>query len=114
MHHAHSFFQRRQKALMIAATLYVVALIASHAALPSLHVWVIAAAFSILMNFTYLVEAFAQRRFLQTEVVIACALICASCLGLLIHPVFVIAAIFGHGIWDLAKHFGAGVPFFGW
>jgi len=34
---------------------------------------------------------------------------------LLIHPAFVITAILGHGLWDLAKHrAAAGVPFFPW
>ena len=99
---------------MIAATLYVIALIGFHAALPMIHVWVIAAVFSILMNFTYMVEAFAQRRLFATEFFVATGLVIASILGVLLHPLFVIAAILGHGLWDLAKHYGAGIPFLGW
>ena len=96
------------------ATIYVVALIQSHAALPSLHIWVIAAIFSVIMNFVYFIEAGAQRRFLSIEIIVAVILVTASVLGILIHPIFVIAAIFGHGVWDLAKYWGAGIPFFSW
>ncbi|MFY0680276.1 MAG: hypothetical protein JXR13_06855 [Thalassovita sp.] len=114
MTHKHSFLRRRQKALMFAASLYVVALIVSHSTLPALHVWVIAAVFSIIMNATYVVEAYAARRLLRTELSVALVLIVASVLGVMWHPAFVIFAIFGHGTWDIAKHFGAGIPFFSW
>lgn len=114
MHEQLSFFRRRQKPLMMAATLYVAGLILSHATLPAAHVWIIAALFSILMNFTYITEAYAQGRLLQTEAGVMIALVIASILGATMHPAFVICAVFGHGLWDLAKHFGAGIPFFSW
>ena len=99
---------------MIDASLYVVALIISHSTLPAIHVWVIAAVFSIVMNFTYLTEACSQGRMLRPELVVMLILIMASVLGVVLHPGFVILAIIGHGLWDMAKHFGAGIPFFGW
>lgn len=112
MHQHKSFFQRRQKGLMIAAILYVVALIASHSTFPPMHVWVIAAVFSIIMNFTYIIEAHSQARLMRPELIVMLTLISASLLGMIVHPLFVIVAIVGHGLWDIAKHFGAGIPFF--
>ncbi len=115
MDHTHtSFFQSRQKPLFLLASLYVLGLIVTHAAVPAMSVWAIAALFSILMNFTYITEAVSMRRWIGTESIVAAALIAGSLLGLVVHPLFVIAAIAGHGLWDLAKHHGAGVPFFSW
>lgn len=99
---------------MLAATLYVVLLILSHAQLPPIHVWVIAMVFSVAMNFTYLTEAYSVRRFLRLEVLVASTLIVASILGVLVSPLFVIGAILSHGVWDMAKHCGIGIPFFRW
>lgn len=52
-----SFFLRRELQLKIAASLYVILLILSHATFPKNYVWLIAALFSIAMNFTYVIEA---------------------------------------------------------
>ena len=109
-----SFFQTRQKPLLIAATLYVVLLVISHAQLPKIHVWVIAGIFSILMNFVYVTEAYHRRAFFHQEALIASTLILASIAGIIVSPIFVIGAIFAHGLWDIAKHLGIGVPFFRW
>lgn len=109
-----SFFQHRQKGLLLLASAYVLGLVFSHAALPSAHVWIIACVFSVLMNFTYLLEARAQGRMVGTEAAVTTVLITASLLGVLAHALFVIAAIYGHGAWDLAKHTGRGIPFFRW
>ena len=109
-----SFFHTRRKLLFGFSTVYVLGLILSHAAFPPVHVWIIAAVFSVAMNFTYIVEAASLGRWLRLEVWIAATLIVASFLGLLIHPLFVIGAIFAHGLWDMAKHHGAGVPFVSW
>ena len=114
MSHSQSFFLKRQKPLAIGATVYVLLLLISHWQLPPVHVWVIAAVFSVTMNFTYLSEALSLRSFAKTEAFVALVLIGASLLGLVFSPLLVIAAIFGHGCWDLAKHFGSGVPFFFW
>lgn len=89
-------------------------LLVSHWQLPVAHVWLIAALFSVLMNFTYLAEAISLKSFVRTESIVAITLIIASVLGALFAPPLVIAAIFGHGVWDLRKHFGGGVPFFYW
>ncbi len=109
-----SLFEHRQKLLALAASAYVLFLILSHWQLPQVHVWIIAAVFSGIMNITYVAEAFWRRVELTKEAAIALVLIVASVLGVFLHPVFVIAAIFGHGVWDVAKHYGAGVPFFSW
>ena len=114
MDKAMSFFETRQKTLGILAALYVLFLLLSHWQLSSAHVWIIAAVFSILMNFTYMIEAFSLQSFLRKEIVIAAILITLSFLGALLYPPLVIAAIFGHGVWDISKHRGAGVPFFSW
>ncbi|MVO15269.1 hypothetical protein [Parasedimentitalea huanghaiensis] len=114
MSQAISFFQRRRKQLALAASLYVILLILFHWQLPPVHVWLIAAFFSIIMNFTYMTEAYARQECLKLEVLVASVLILASVLGAAVWPLFVIAAIFGHGVWDIFKHYGAGVPFFSW
>ncbi len=109
-----SYFSSRQKLLKLAASGYLVLLVVSHWQLPQHYVWVIAAFFSIVMNFTYLTEAVNARRFVTTETLVATNLIILSVAGVFVSPLFVIAAIFGHGLWDLAKHFGRGIPFFFW
>lgn len=114
LNEAQSFFKARQKILRIAATAYVLMLIISHWQLPAVHVWLIAAVFSVLMNFTYLTEAISLKSFAKTEVVVAALLIAMSILGLVTSPLLLIFAILGHGVWDLMKHFGKGVPFFFW
>ncbi len=114
MRQGKSFFINRQKALGIAATAYVLLLLLSHWQIPSIHVWVIASVFSIAMNFTYLTEALSIRSFAKTEALVATILVSASLFGLFVSPLLLIAAIFGHGCWDLAKHFGNGVPFYFW
>lgn len=109
-----SFFRGRQTLLGIAATAYVVMLITTHWRLSDAHVWVIAVVFSILMNFTYLIEALSLKSHAKTEAVVAATLIFTSVMGLILSPLLLIAAIFGHGVWDLLKHFGRGVPFLYW
>ena len=109
-----SYFQSRQKLLAILGALYVFFLLLSHWQLPKAHVWWIAGVFSIIMNFVYIKEARALRQFVRVEALIATLLIVLSCLGALWYPPLVIAAIFGHGCWDIAKHLGAGVPFLSW
>ena len=66
------------------------------------------------MNFTYITEALISKKSVAAELVVASLLILASIVGLFVSPLLIIAAIFGHGCWDLAKHFGSGVPFFFW
>jgi len=109
-----SFFQSRQKLLFLAASLYVVLLMASHWQLPKAHVWTIAAVFSVAMNVVYITEAFHRREFVTMEGSVALTLIVASVMGAIHSPLFVIGAIFAHGVWDVAKHYGAGVSFLSW
>ncbi|RED14368.1 hypothetical protein [Pontivivens insulae] len=100
--------------LLIAGTAYVVLLLLSHWQLPEAHVWAIAGVFSVIMNVPYVATAWHNAQFARLETAIATVLIGASIVGAVITPPFVIAAIFAHGFWDIAKHRGAGVPFFSW
>ena len=109
-----SYFDSRQHILKGLASVYLVLLVLAHWRLPQVHVWIIAAFFSIAMNFTYLTEAFALKRFFKLELFVALSLIVASLLGLIISPIWLIAAIFGHGVWDFIKQLGAGLPFYKW
>lgn len=109
-----SFFQSREKQLNNASNLWVLLLLLSHCLLPVEYVWTIAATFSVVMNFPYVIEAFACGSFLRQEVATAASLIILSILGAALYPPLVIAAWFGHGAWDLAKHRGVGVAFFSW
>jgi hypothetical protein len=114
MHKPGSFFVKHQKALGMAAILYVVLLLLSHWRVPSIHVWIIAAVFSTAMNFTYLIEAVSLKRYVHIETLVASSLILMSWMGVVSSPLLLIAAIFGHGCWDVAKHKGYGVAFFTW
>lgn len=108
------FFARHQRLLLILASAYVLGLIVTHAALPAAHVWWIACVFSVLMNVPYVLEARITGHPVTREAQIAGLLIILSLAGPLIAPPFVIAAILLHGVWDIAKHRGAGVPFVSW
>jgi len=109
-----SFFESRQKTLKIWASAYLVLLLFSHWQLPSRYIWELAAIFSIAMNFTYLIEAISLDRRVKEEACVTCVLIALSAAGIVYSPLFLIAAIIGHGLWDLNKHFGAGIPFKRW
>ncbi|MEL7213350.1 MAG: hypothetical protein AAGK92_11855 [Pseudomonadota bacterium] len=109
-----SFFARHQRLLLLLGTAYVLGLVIIHARLPPAHVWWIAAAFSILMNIPYVIESRAVGAHAKLEVGITSTLIALSLAGPLIAPPFVIIAIFAHGLWDISKHHGVGVPFASW
>jgi len=110
----HSYFHGRQKALAIACAVYMACLFLFHSQLPAQYVWISAAVLSVAMNFTYLIEARSRGRFANTEIAVALVLILMAVIGAVVEPLLVIASIFGHGLWDVAKHFGAGVPFLSW
>lgn len=112
--HQHSFFRPRQKLLGILCAIYVAGLFVFHAQVPPHYVWITAAVFSIAMNFTYLTEACSLGLRIGAEAAIAIVLITMAILGAIYAPLLVIASIFAHGMWDLAKHYGAGVPFLRW
>ncbi len=66
------------------------------------------------MNGVYISSAIKKRRYISTEFLVAITLITLSLLGPTLSPFFVIAATAGHGLWDVAKHYGADIPFFSW
>ncbi len=107
-------FSHRFLALKAAATVYVVAIPISHFALPHSMVWEIALFFLIAMLFTYPAAALIEKQDVQLEFSVSVGLAALGVVGFFVSPWLIILALFGHGIWDLAKHHGHGVPFFGW
>lgn len=107
-----SLFERSFIFLKFISAAYIVGIVISHIAFPN--VWLVAAILSIVMNFTYPWAALIGRRFVPLETAVSVALITMAILGVVASPVWVIASIFGHGVWDLFKHNGHGVPFFKW
>lgn len=112
--HTDHLFSRQFLWLKAASALYVLGLLFAHSSLSEKYVWEIAIFFSVAMNFTYPWAAWRTGQFLTFEVMIAAGLILLSLLSLVSSPLFVIAAIFLHGTWDVAKHRGQGVRFFSW
>ena len=108
------FLSSRVLWLKLASALYVLAIPGLHLSLPVAWVWPIAWALLLAMLFTYPLAAVQARRFVGTETGVSLGLITLGTLGLFLSPVLLVAAIFGHGLWDLAKHRGHGIPFFGW
>jgi hypothetical protein len=93
---------------------YVLGIPLAHGLLPSVLVWEVALFFLIAMLFTYPLAAFSTGHAQRVELFVSLGLAALGVLGYLTHPLLIILAIFGHGVWDLAKHKGCGVPFFGW
>lgn len=114
MTHKHGLLPSLESKVFALGTLYVVALLLSHATFPKHHVWAIAAFFSIAMNGTYVWAALRAGHHLRLETTIALTFIALSLLGVLVSPLFVITTIAAHGVWDVAKHYRVGVPFFSW
>ena len=110
-----ALFSRQYLPFKSAAMAYVPALIACHLLWPE-HPFVVAAAFSVLMNLPYPAAARCAHHHTHSKIEtgIAIALSAASVLGALVAPPLLIAAIFAHGLWDIAKLRGAGTPFFNW
>lgn len=98
--------------LKLLTAAYALGLVVTHSTLPEIHVWVIACFFSVAMNFTYPWAACQPKNLVSLEVGISSVLIAMSVVSLILSPLLVIAAIFAHGLWDFAKHRGAGTPFF--
>lgn len=100
--------------LKLASALYVVAIPISHFTLPHDWIWHIAAFFLFAMLLTYPWAAMMQRQAVGLEFLVSLGLALLGVIGLFVSPWLIIAGIFGHGIWDLAKHRGHGCRFFGW
>ena len=97
------------------AAIYVVAIPLSHGALPQTWVWELALVFLLLMLPPYVIAAAQQRQAVLLERVVALCLAALAGTGYVLGaPILIIAAIFAHGAWDLAKLAGMGTPFFGW
>ncbi len=101
--------------LKIFATLYVAGIPVSHFTLPHFFVWEIALFFLVAMLFTYPVAALSQGAHLRREIIVSIFLAGLGVVGLVLsQPILIVLGIFGHGCWDLAKHYGAGCSFFKW
>lgn len=98
----------------LAATVYVLAIPVSHYALPHDWAWGIAFAFLVAMLFTYPIASVVQNNAIRLELSISLGLAAIGLLGLLTTPWLLIAAIFGHGLWDFMKYRGYGCGFFDW
>ena len=107
-----SVFERSFLVLKFLSAAYVIGIFVFHFAFPN--VWVVAMVLSVAMNFTYPWAAIRGQRFVPVEIGVSTTLVVMAILGVLASPLWVIASIFGHGVWDLFKHNGQGVPFFKW
>ena len=107
-------FARDFMLLKVISTGWLVAMIVLHTTQDQVHTWTIAAVLSIAMNSTYIWAAYRSDYALKIESFVAAFLIGLTVAGLWVSPWLIIAGIFGHGAWDLAKHVGHGVPFFRW
>jgi len=107
-------WSRRFLWLKMASAGYVLAVPLTHYALPHGWIWHIAFGFLLAMLVTYPVAARLQRRAVPLETAVSLGLAGLGLLGLLTTPWLLVVAIFGHGLWDLAKHLGAGCGFFRW
>lgn len=109
------FFSSQFLAIKAFATAYVIAIPLSHYVLPSAFVWDIALFFLLLMLPPYVFAARGNGRLFALELKVAVALAAVALVGYGFGaPAMIILAIFGHGVWDIAKQLGAGVPFFRW
>lgn len=111
---ARSRFETNYRGFVKLVILYVVAVPVAHGLIPATYAWWIATAFSIIMNFVYPLQAKETHSHFGLELKVAVPFGALSLMGPLVHPLFVIAAIAGHGVWDWCKHKGQGVRFFTW
>ncbi len=112
--HTASFFSKHQRLLAVLVLLYVASALLAHLLLPSIFIWMLAVFFLVAMTGTYVLEALMTGHSQKLEICVALGLIAVALLSLFGSPIWVICALFGHGVWDLAKHRGAGVPFLSW
>ena len=110
-----SFFSPRFLWVKLFAALYVLAIPVSHSLLPAQFVWELALAFLLLMLPPYPMAAWRSGTAFGLELSVALGLAALTVGGYVLGaPALIIAAIFGHGLWDVAKVNGLGTPFFGW
>ncbi len=100
--------------LKLVSAMYVAAIPLAHGFLPHFWVWDLSLFFLAAMLFTYPIAAIRAGEFVTVEIAVSLGLITMGILGYFTDPVLLIAAIFGHGVWDFYKHRGAGVRFFRW
>lgn len=91
---------------------YLAVAIALHVIAGEEFAWHVAALLMVMMTMTYPTEAILSGRFVRREVTIAVTLSSVALIGLAFSPLLIIAAILAHGLLDLAKHRGVGVPFY--
>ncbi|MEL7166427.1 MAG: hypothetical protein AAGL96_13235 [Pseudomonadota bacterium] len=96
------------RALPLAFTGYVMAVVLAHVVLPVSWTWLIGFAALLGMLFTYPVHAALQGAHVRLEVGVSAGFVVAGLLGLLISPIILIAAIAAHGLLDAVKYVGVG------
>lgn len=89
-------------------------MLGSHLLATGRALWGAAAVLSVLMNTTYPWAAARAGAYRALEVCVATLFVAASIIGAMVHPLVLVVAVALHGVWDFAKHRGAGVPFFRW
>lgn len=75
-------------------------------------VWPFAAAMMVVMTVTYPLEAWFRGEGLPIEAGFAIGLSAMAVIGAFTTPLLIIAAIFAHGLLDIAKWLGLGVTFY--
>ena len=104
------FLRQKQHLLISACALYLTLVMVPQLPLAGPHIWLIAAAFSIFVNLTYLAKTHGRRAPLGPETLIASVLICGGVLGLVTSPALIVVTIFVQGIWHLIRRLQHGVP----
>ena len=92
---------------------YIVAVVAAHALLPPAFTWGIAYLALLGMLFTYPAHALVQCEHRRWEVSLSIGFTAFGLLGVMVSPLFLVAAVAGHGALDLVKYLrgvGARVP----
>ncbi|WP_147126391.1 hypothetical protein [Shimia ponticola] len=91
---------------------YVVLAVVGHGLVGVDHIWPFAALMMVLMTVTYPTEALLKREYLPLELGLALFLSAVAVIGAVTSPLLIIAAIAAHGVLDIVKSRGLGVPFF--
>jgi len=110
----HGYFEKHLNMLKLAAAAWTLALLLFHSLLSADYIWTVAVILLVAMNFTYPIEALTSGRFVKSELSAAIILSLLALMSLWSSPLFVILAIFGHGLWDIRKFRGNGVKIAKW
>lgn len=98
---------RQQHRIFISLTaLYLTGMIIVLAPVQAMHIWLIAAVYTLALNVTSMTEVRASRVLFRLEGLIASALMCAAIFGVVVSPAFAAAAVLGHALWAAVRQTG--------